>query len=244
MPELRVRLRGIKDAAAAVCDPHSPDATLHSRDSVQEPSIAILHTTDPFEPSHRSPWIVLVAHGEAWRDHPRRRSIVLDVLQGYGLAVYSVDVSPTAGTASPATRPDVERLARTFQDTVEFLRASRDRDRTRIGAIGVDEAAMPVLLCAARTAELLSAVVCFDSRQSLTTDQLESVRAPTLLIAGGDDPGGIALNRLAIQHLTCSKRFEVIPGANSSFDSPGAIETVGHLAGTWFATHLPRGRAY
>lgn len=188
--------------------------------------------------------MVLVAYGRAWRDHPLQRSAVIDVLHGYGLAVYSMDVSPSVGAADAAIRPDVERLTRRLQGTVEFLRASRDRERARIGAIGVDEAAAPVLLCAARTDELLSAVVCFDGRQSLPTDRLESVRAPTLLIAGGDDPCGIAINRLAIQHLKCSKRLEIIPGASASFDSPGAIETVGHLAGTWFATHLSQGRGY
>jgi len=188
--------------------------------------------------------MVLVAYGRAWRDHPRQRSTVLDVLDGYGLAVYSMDVSPTVGASAAAVRPDVERLTRRFRDTLEFLRASRDQERSRIGAIGVDEAVAPVLQCAARTDELLSAVVCFDGRHSLPTDQLENVRAPTLLIVGGEDLCGIAINRLAMQHLKCSKRLEIIPGANSSFDSPGAIETVGHLAGTWFATHLSHGRAY
>jgi putative phosphoribosyl transferase len=211
---------------------------------VREIHIALLPLIESPESLQPSPWVVLVAHGKAWRDHPGQRAIVLDILHGYGFGTCSVDVSATADIPGGPDEPMVDWLADRLQETVAFLKASRDRDPPRIGAIGVGEAAAPVLLCAAKGNCVLAAVACLDGRQRIPTATLEQVHTPTLLIAGSDDAVGLEANRAAVLHLRGSKRLEVIPGATASFDAPGAIDTIGHLAGTWFVTHLTHFRAY
>jgi alpha-beta hydrolase superfamily lysophospholipase len=67
---------------------------------------------------------------------------------------------------------------------------------------------------------------------------LDAVRAPTLLIVGGDDRVVIALNEEALRKLRCEKRLEIIPGATHLFEEPGALEQVSAMAVEWFRRYL------
>ena len=69
-------------------------------------------------------------------------------------------------------------------------------------------------------------------------DALGAVRAPTLLIVGGDDEAVIELNRQALQKLSCEKRLEIVPGATHLFEEPGTLAQVASLAADWFDRHL------
>jgi len=64
------------------------------------------------------------------------------------------------------------------------------------------------------------------------------VRAPTLLIVGGNDLPVIQMNEEAFAALRCEKRLEVVPGATHLFEEPGALERVAELATRWFFSHL------
>ena len=46
------------------------------------------------------------------------------------------------------------------------------------------------------------------------------------------------MNRDAARSLHCDWPLEVVPGATHLFEESGAIETVAHIAGNWFADHL------
>jgi pimeloyl-ACP methyl ester carboxylesterase len=64
------------------------------------------------------------------------------------------------------------------------------------------------------------------------------VRAPTLLIVGGNDVQVIALNRAALALLRCEKQLVIVPGATHLFEEPGALDQVARLAREWFEQHL------
>ena len=69
---------------------------------------------------------------------------------------------------------------------------------------------------------------------------LSRVRAPTLLIVGGDDLPVIEMNRVARAQLQVETRMDIVPGATHLFEEPGALEQVAQLAADWFGTHLGR----
>jgi pimeloyl-ACP methyl ester carboxylesterase len=75
-------------------------------------------------------------------------------------------------------------------------------------------------------------------RPDLAGAALPRVKAPTLLIVGGDDEPVIGLNRSAFAQLDCEKRLVIVPGATHLFEEPGKLETVAMLAGDWFLGHL------
>ena len=79
-------------------------------------------------------------------------------------------------------------------------------------------------------------------RPDLAGAHLASVRAPTLLIVGGEDFGVIELNEQALRALSGSKQLTIVPGATHLFEEPGALAEVGRLAGDWFLRHLPHDR--
>jgi putative phosphoribosyl transferase len=67
------------------------------------------------------------------------------------------------------------------------------------------------------------------------------VKAPTLLIVGGDDEPVIDMNRDAMRQMTAEVKLEIVPGATHLFEEPGTLERVMELATAWFQTHLTRG---
>ena len=69
-------------------------------------------------------------------------------------------------------------------------------------------------------------------------DELENVKAPTLLIVGGLDVQVITLNEIALHALTCTKRLEIVPGATHLFEEPGTLDRVAELAADWFKQFL------
>jgi pimeloyl-ACP methyl ester carboxylesterase len=64
------------------------------------------------------------------------------------------------------------------------------------------------------------------------------VRAPTLLIVGGNDFQVIELNRAVLTQLRCEKRLVIVPGATHLFEEPGALDEVARLARQWCERHL------
>jgi pimeloyl-ACP methyl ester carboxylesterase len=64
------------------------------------------------------------------------------------------------------------------------------------------------------------------------------VRAPTLLIVGGNDDGVIELNQAAHAALGCVRELAIVPGATHLFEERGTLEEVARLAAAWFSRHL------
>ena len=93
-------------------------------------------------------------------------------------------------------------------------------------------------MAAAERPEVVGAVVSRGGRPDLAGPALARVRAPTLLIVGGEDVVVIELNRAALEQLRCEKRLVIVPGATHLFEEPGALDAVARLAREWFERHL------
>jgi pimeloyl-ACP methyl ester carboxylesterase len=91
---------------------------------------------------------------------------------------------------------------------------------------------------AAADNETIGAVVSRGGRPDLAGAALPKVKAPTLLIVGGEDTGVIELNQEAYDRLTCKKELKIVPGATHLFEEPGTLEEVARLARDWFKRHL------
>jgi pimeloyl-ACP methyl ester carboxylesterase len=57
------------------------------------------------------------------------------------------------------------------------------------------------------------------------------VKAPTLLVVGGDDSPVVDMNRKAYAALQTVKELRIIAGATHLFKEPGALEEVARLSG-------------
>jgi putative phosphoribosyl transferase len=181
--------------------------------------------------------IVLFAHGSGSSRFSSRNRQVASFLREGGLATLLIDLlTPDEDAVDSVTREfrfDIDRLADRLVGTCEWLGAERDTADLPIGLFGASTGGGAALVAAAALPDRIRAVVSRGGRPDLAGDALERVRAPTLLIVGGDDLVVIELNRAAMQRLRAPHRLEIVPGATHLFEEPGALEEVARLARDW-----------
>jgi putative phosphoribosyl transferase len=103
------------------------------------------------------------------------------------------------------------------------------------GYFGASTGAAAALVAAAERPERVAAVVSRGGRPDLAGDHLAELRAPTLLLVGGDDVPVIGLNRQAMARMRHTVvELVIIPHAGHLFEEPGTMEQVADHAKSWF----------
>ncbi|HEX2042245.1 MAG TPA: dienelactone hydrolase family protein [Acidimicrobiales bacterium] len=188
--------------------------------------------------------VVAFAHGSGSSRHSPRNRFVADVLVGGGLGALLVDLlTPEEERRDVRTRElrfDIGLLAGRLAGIVDWLAAEAPTAGLPVGLFGASTGGGAALVAAARRPEAVAAVVSRGGRPDLAGPALPEVRAPTLLIVGGEDTVVIELNRQAMARLGGGKRLEIVAGATHLFEEPGALDQVAALARDWFTTHLRR----
>jgi putative phosphoribosyl transferase len=190
----------------------------------------------------RARGIVLFAHGSGSSRHSPRNRYVARVLNEAKLATLLVDLlTPDEEAVDLRTahlRFDIGLLAGRLVGVTDWLTHYPDTRQLRIGYFGASTGAAAALVAAAQRPDAVGAIVSRGGRPDLAGPVLTRVRAPTLLIVGGNDFEVIELNRRALALLRCEKRLEIVPGATHLFEEPGALEEVARLAREWFERYL------
>jgi dienelactone hydrolase len=186
--------------------------------------------------------IVLFAHGSGSSRHSPRNRFVAQVLRQAGLGTLLMDLlTPQEEAVDNSTselRFNIPLLARRLGVATAWLHRREDISGFDLGYFGASTGAAAALIAAADLPDLIRAVVSRGGRPDLAGDALSRVRAPALLIVGGNDGQVIRMNRDAFEQLGAEKKLEIIPGATHLFEEPGALEEVAMLARTWFARYL------
>jgi len=191
----------------------------------------------------RAAGIVVFAHGSGSSRHSPRNRHVAAVLTEAGLGTLLIDLLTPEEETDRANVFDVELLAGRLADATAWLRAHPATAALPAGYFGASTGAAAALLAAARPESRVAAIVSRGGRPDLARPHLGAVRAPTLLIVGGNDEIVLDLNRLAQTELRCQNELAVVPGATHLFEEPGALAAVAELARDWFSLHFsPGGR--
>jgi putative phosphoribosyl transferase len=187
--------------------------------------------------------IVIFAHGSGSSRHSPRNRYVAGVLNQHDFAILLLDLltakEERIDEVTRHLRFDVRLLARRLAGAAAWAKNNPDTAALRIGYFGASTGAAAALIAAAEHPEGIGAIVSRGGRPDLAGDALRDVRAPTLLIVGGEDDVVIDLNREAYANLFVEKKVEIIPGATHLFEEPGALEQVARLAADWFERWLP-----
>jgi putative phosphoribosyl transferase len=186
--------------------------------------------------------IVLFAHGSgSGRRSPRNRYVARILRQG-GLGTLLIDLlTPEEEVIDMQTahlRFDIPLLAERLMGATDWLTQHSSTQHLRIGYFGASTGSGAALMAAAERPDVVKAVVSRGGRPDLAGPALARVRAPVLLIVGGEDFPVIELNREAMTKLAGDKKLEIIPGATHLFEEPGTLEEVSQLARTWFQRSL------
>ncbi len=186
--------------------------------------------------------IVLFAHGSGSSRHSPRNRYVAGVLREAGLATLLMDLLTIDEEAVDARtahlRFDIDLLAERLVGATDWLAQNPDTRALRLGYFGASTGAAAALVAAAERPDAVHAVVSRGGRPDLAGAALARVKAPTLLIVGGDDIPVIELNRRALAALRAEARLEIVPGASHLFEEPGTLERVAALARQWFEARL------
>jgi dienelactone hydrolase len=186
--------------------------------------------------------LVLFAHGSgSSRRSPRNRTVA-DALYEAGLGTLLFDLlaaeEQEADARSGDLRFNIDLLRDRLNETVDWVLTQPTTRELQIGIFGASTGAAAALGTAAHRAGVVEAVVSRGGRPDLAWNVLPDVRAPTLLIVGGDDEVVIRLNREAADLLRAEHRLRIVPGAGHLFEEPGKLEEVSEAACEWFSRHL------
>lgn len=186
--------------------------------------------------------IVVFAHGSGSSRHSPRNRMVAEALNGAGLATLLFDLLTPAEEAVDAhtrqLRFDIALLAERLLAACEAITRRPDTGLLPVGTFGASTGAAAALVAAAERPSSVRTIVSRGGRPDLAGDALPLVRAPTLLIVGGDDPQVLDMNRDAAARMTCERELAIVPGATHLFEEPGTLEEVSRLANEWFTRHL------
>ncbi len=190
--------------------------------------------------------VVLFAHGSGSGRHSPRNRYVAQELRQAGLATLLIDLlTPEEEEIDLRTRHlrfDIGLLAVRLTGATDWLKREPDTRNLRVGYFGASTGAGAALVAAAERPEEVGAIVSRGGRPDLAGDALPRVRAPTLLIVGGNDAPVIEMNREATERLRVEKELKIVSGATHLFEEPGALEKVARLASDWFVWYLGSGR--
>lgn len=186
--------------------------------------------------------VVLFAHGSgSSRFSPRNRHVA-QTLQQSGLATLLIDLLTTGEEKkdrhTKQFRFNIGLLAERLVDTTKWLKENPTTKNLKIGYFGASTGSAAALLAAVDYPEAVSAIVSRGGRPDLVGSALTRVKAPTLLIVGGDDFPTVEMNQKAFSHLWSKKEIVIIPEATHLFEEAGALDEVARLASQWFHRYL------
>jgi putative phosphoribosyl transferase len=186
--------------------------------------------------------LVLFAHGSGSSRHSPRNQFVARTLNEAGLATLLFDLlTPEEEAIDMQTREhrfNIDLLAVRLGHATEWAKQQEQTINLGLGYFGSSTGAAAALMAAVDAPQTVDAVVSRGGRPDLAGEALPKVKAPTLLIVGGNDDVVIELNEQARDRMRCEVKLEIVPGATHLFEEPGALAKVAKLASDWFIAHL------
>jgi len=185
--------------------------------------------------------VVLFVHGSGSSRHSPRNQFVARTLNDAGLATLLFDLlTPEEESVDLYTRKHRFNIGLLAERLVYASKWAKQQKRTRdlqIGYFGSSTGGGAALVAAAELPNEIGAVVSRGGRPDLAGEALPKVKAPTLLIVGGEDHVVIELNEQALRQMKCECKIEIVPGATHLFEESGALDKVAKLASDFFVQH-------
>ena len=185
--------------------------------------------------------LVIFAHGSGSSRFSSRNRHVAESLHRGWFATLLLDLltreEEQIDVRTSQYRFDISRLGRRVVAATDWATDHPVLGELSIGLFGASTGAAAALIAAAERPEV-AAVVSRGGRPDLAGDALAVVRAPTLLIVGGDDEQVIALNKETMRRMHAPVQLAIVPHATHLFDEPGTLEEAEGLALDWFTRYL------
>jgi putative phosphoribosyl transferase len=186
--------------------------------------------------------VVTFAHGSGSSRFSPRNQHIAKIFNDAGIATLLIDLlTPQEEEIDMSTaeyRFNIDLLAERLLSATEWLKLDPSTKNMVFGYFGASTGAAAALIAAAKLPDDIRAVVSRGGRPDLAVDYLGQVKAPTLMLVGGDDTDVIALNQQALDLITAEKKLIIIPGATHLFEEPGKLDEVAQFSVDWFKRYL------
>lgn len=186
--------------------------------------------------------LVMFAHGSGSSRLSLRNRYVAQELRDGNLATLLLDLlTPAEEEVDNHTRHLRFNIPLLADRLIGAMRWLDNQDETRglnVGLFGASTGGGAALVAAARRPDRVDAIVSRGGRPDLAADDLPLVRAPTLLVVGGNDDIVIQLNERAMKRMKALVQLEIVPGASHLFEEPGTLGQVATLTREWFLRYL------
>jgi len=187
---------------------------------------------------HDTQALIIFAHGSGSSRHSKRNKYVAQVLREVGLGTLLFDLLTRDEDVIYENRFDIPMLANRLTAATRWIKKQQQTKDLKIGYFGASTGAAAALIAASEPGSEVGAIVSRGGRPDLAEQALKHVKAPTLLLVGGNDYIVIQLNQQAYNVIKAEKELRIISGASHLFEEPGALEEVARLAAEWFRKHL------
>lgn len=187
--------------------------------------------------------LVIFAHGAGSSRLSPRNNHVASRLGESRLATLLFDLLTEEEGQDRRNVFDIPLLGARLTDAVGWARKDERLRDLPVGLFGSSTGAAAALVAAAELPDEIGAVVSRGGRPDLAGDALGKVRAPVLLVVGGNDQPVIGMNEKAGGAMQCEWELKIVPGATHLFEEPGTLDQVVDHAAEWFETRLGGARS-
>ncbi len=186
--------------------------------------------------------IVIFAHGSgSSRFSPRNTKVAREINKS-GIATLLIDLltqqEETEDIYSGEFRFNIDLLAQRLLNATKWIKTDPTTKNLVVGYFGASTGAAAALVAAAKLPDWVKAVVSRGGRPDLAGIHLSGVKAPTLLIVGGNDLEVLELNMEAKGLMKTKTEIAIVPGATHLFEEPGKLDQVAKLSIEWFSNYL------
>jgi len=184
--------------------------------------------------------LVLFVHGSGSSRFSVRNQHVARILNQANLATLLFDLftpeEDAIDSRTAALRFDIDFLSSRLIDATNWCMHQFATHNFSLGYFGASTGGGAALVAAKATS--VKAVVSRGGRPDLAGESLPFVKAPTLLIVGGNDVPVIKMNEEAMAKMNCMRKLKIVPGATHLFEEPGTLDQVAKLSRDWFVKYL------
>ncbi len=186
--------------------------------------------------------LVVFVHGSGSATHSPRDRFMAAKLHEQHLATFMIELltaeEEADDLASGKYRFDIAMLAKRLGEVSDALARDPAVRGLPVAYLATGTGAAAAIVAAADKPVRAAAIISRGGRVDLAGPALPRVKAPTLLIVGGEDRDTLDLNQDACNLLRCPKELRVVAGTKHLFEEPGAIEEVEALVYAWVEHHL------
>jgi putative phosphoribosyl transferase len=184
--------------------------------------------------------LVLFSHGSGSSRFSPRNNVVAEILRKKRIGTLLFDLLTIGEDTIYSSRFDIELLSHRLIEATKWVKRQDACKNLDIGYFGASTGAASALNAAAELGDHIRAIVSRGGRPDLALDQIEKVKAPVLLIVGGNDEPVISMNKMAFDKLKCEKELKIIPGATHLFEEEGKLNEVAKISANWFQTYFQK----